>query len=182
MPENPAKAEPDPAQRLTQVLENRYAELRLFALRKCGSAVMADDVMQDVWLRLVKLNTTIDTESIKNPVSYIHRIISNLIIDRQRQTTIRGRYFANHDVPDTVISEVPSPFQTLAGQQEFAILRQAILELPPVVQKVLILYRMEGLTMKEIAGELNITVRLVATYLATAMKHCRQRLHENDKK
>ena len=175
MPDTPSPVS-SPSALLTQVLEERYAELRRFALRKSGSAVIADEVMQDAWVRLAKISATTDATVFKNPLSYIHRTIANLIVDKQRQQTVQGRYFSGDEVPDAIASETPSPFQVLAGRQEMLILQQALRDLPDQTRDVFLLYRVQGLTMKEIGVRKGLSVRQVEGRLAEALSHCRARL------
>ncbi|GGZ32731.1 DNA-directed RNA polymerase sigma-70 factor [Asticcacaulis endophyticus] len=136
--------------------------------------------MQDAWIRLEKLNTPkpADSPDIQNPVAYIRRMIANLIIDRQRQFSAQARVFTAQEVPETIVSDTPSPFQVLASQQEFAVLQQAIRDLPDRSRQVFLLYRGQGLSMKEVAAQLQISPRTVENHLAFALSHCRKRLRE----
>lgn len=164
---------------LIALLESRYAEFRQFALRKSGSSAMADDVIQDVWLRLADPRAkSIASDAVQNPETYLRRIIANLVIDRQRQMTAQARYVTQGEAPIDVGSDAPSAFQVLAGQQEIAALRRAIEELPEKCRQVFLLYRGDDLTMQQVAERLGISPRTVENHLARAMVHCRRRLRE----
>lgn len=176
MPDIPCRP-PSLTPSLTKVLESRYAELRRFALRKSGSPTIADEVMQDAWIKLARLSTSTDAAAFKNPAAYIHRTIANLIIDKQRQGQVQGRYFTGEEPPDTMAGETPSPFQVLAGKQEMSLLQQAIRDLPAPTREVFLLYRVQGLTMKEIGLRKGLTTRKVEIILAEALRFCRDRLH-----
>jgi len=165
---------------LTAVLENQYDDLHRFALRRSGSVALADEVMQDAWLRLAGSTDgrPIDDEAIRRPVAYISRIIANLIIDRQRQSVALGRHEIPQAIPSDATSDGPTPFHVVAGQQEYAILQQAIRELPDRCRQVFLLYRARNMTMRQIAIHLGLSPKTVENHLARAMVHCRQRLRE----
>jgi RNA polymerase sigma-70 factor (ECF subfamily) len=164
---------------LAALLESRYAEFRRFALRKSGSATMADDVMQDAWLRLADpRGRSMEIGAVQNPASYLRRIIANLVIDRQRQMTAQARHVTQGEAPVDIGSDAPSAFQVLAGRQELATLREAIGELPEKCREVFLLYRGDDMTMQQVADRLGVSPRTVENHLARAMVHCRKRLRD----
>ncbi|MGO1540178.1 MAG: RNA polymerase sigma factor [Luteimonas sp.] len=165
---------------VVDLLERRYQALRRYALRRAGSPAMADDVMQDVWLRLAGGNgaTRADAAPVRNPEAYLCRVIDNLVIDRQRQITARGRHLSSEPVPEEIASETPEPFRVVLGQQEYALLREAVRDLPDKCRQVFLLYRGRDMSMKQVARQLGISPKTVENHLAHAMAHCRRRLRE----
>lgn len=165
---------------LPGLLEVHYDELRRFALRKTRSASLADDVMQDAWLKLFDLvrSPDFDGRAVRNPLSYLRRIIANLVVDRQRQASAQARRITPGDLPQDARSEAPSAFQVVAGRQEIAIVQAAIAELPDKCREVILLYRGQDLTMQQVGDRLGISPRTVENHLAKAMSHCRRRLKE----
>lgn len=163
---------------LAAMLESRYEELHRFALRRSGSAAAADDIMQDAWLRLSGHagGKAADEEAVQRPLAYLYRVVANLAVDRQRQATAQGRHEVFEAVPEDRAGDAPTPFQVVAGQQEYALLQQAIRELPDKCREVFLLYRGKDLTMQQIAARLGISPRTVENHLARAMLHCRRRL------
>lgn len=160
------------------VLERRYEELRQFAARRAGSLSMADDIMQDAWLRLTsdRCAPQNDVDAVRNPLAYLYRVIANLVIDRQRQRAAQERHVVAQDIPESIVSDLPSPFQVVADQQEYALLQQAIRSLPDKCRQVFLLYRARDMTMQQIAAHLGISPKTVENHLARAMVHCRQQL------
>lgn len=165
---------------LRGLLEAHYDDLRRFALRRARSASLADDVMQDAWLKLSDIvrSPDFDGASVRNPISYLRRIIANLVVDRQRQASVLARRVSAGDLPLDAPSETPSAFQVLAGRQEMAIVQAAIAELPDKCRAVILLYRGQEMTMRQVADRLGISPRTVENHLARAMIHCRRRLRE----
>lgn len=175
MPDRDAEATGTPT--FAALLESRYDELRQFALRRGGSPSLADDVMQDAWLRLSgERATRADSGGIGNPLAYVYRVVANLVIDRQRQGMLHDRHFHDDAPADQVATPAPSPFRVVAGQQEYALLQEAIRALPPKCREVFLLYRAEHLTMRQIAERLAISPKTVENHIAHAMLACRRRV------
>lgn len=68
------------------------------------------------------------------------------------------------------------PLTRAETQQEMESLQDALRQLPPKAQAVLLLHRRDGYTLDEIAKELGFTRANAAKYLAKALLHCRQNL------
>jgi RNA polymerase sigma factor (sigma-70 family) len=156
------------------LLESRYDELRRFALRRGGSPSLADDVLQDAWLRLSREPHT----AVGNRLAYVYRVVANLVIDRQRQRAAHERHVDGETPAENIQDGAPTPDQVVAGQQEYALLQAAIQALPPKCREVFLLYRGENLTMREIALRLAISPKTVENHIAQAMLACRRRLRE----
>lgn len=168
---------------LAALLEQHYGELLAFARRRIGSASLAEDVMQDAWVRVSaeKLHPagTTGVAAVGNPVAYLYRVITNLVIDRQRQSIARERHEVDDEqATDVVATEAPSPFRVVAGQQEYALLEEAVAALPARCREVFILYRARHMSMQEIASHLGISSKTVENHIANAMVLCRRRLRD----
>ena len=73
-------------------------------------------------------------------------------------------------------SPEPGPDAVVGAREELAILAEAVRELPEKCRIVFLLYRGQGLTMREIAARLQISEKTVEKHIARAMVHCRARL------
>ncbi len=165
---------------LAQAVEAYYDELRRYVRQRTGSPTLADDVVNETWIRA----STAAVAMPDNPRAYLFRMAGNIAIDHLRQS--RTRRIAEQGVvqaPDggdadlsALASADPSPHAALHAREELAILVEAVRELPPKCREVFLLYRGEGLTMAEIAVELNISPKTVEKHIARAMLHCRARL------
>lgn len=161
-------------QSLTQVVEAYYDELRRFVRHRSGSASLAEDVVQDAWLRARK-STAAPPD---NPCAYVYRMARNLMADHMRRRAVRSALHAPSEAGDDIACAAPTPDRIVAARQEWAILEAAIRELPTKRRRVFLLYRREGLTMREIGERLGISQKTVENQIALAMLHCRKRLEE----
>ncbi|CAM3748272.1 ECF RNA polymerase sigma factor SigL [Pseudomonas reidholzensis] len=157
---------------LTRLVETHYEEIKSYLQRKTGSASTAADLVQETWLRVARHAAKLPD----NPLGYIYRTASNLLLDKQRHEQMHGRYFS--DDADLEASQCPltTPDEAAVVQQEMQLLADAVRDLPEKCRAVFLLYRGEELSAREIAERLNISVSTVEKHIAKAMQHCRQRL------
>ncbi len=147
--------------------------LRLFA-RRTGDAATAEDVLQDLYL---KLETGDVTTQVDNPVAFLMRMANNLYLNRLRsQTSERGRDRAWHDASrettgDEVVDDVPSPETQVASRQQLLLLVATLKELPEKTQTIFRLHKIDGLSQGEVARRLEISISSVEKHLATALRH-----------
>ena len=166
---------------LAQAVETYYEELRRFIRFKTGSASLAEEVIQETWIRA---NTTPLPD---NPRAYLYRMASNLAIDHIRRqkswetlTPSNNNEYRDYSEVDNeeLLNTSDDPVEIAISQQEFEVLNAAIRSLPDKCREVFILYRGHGLSMREIATLLAISEKTVEKHIARAMLHCRSRLKE----
>lgn len=159
---------------LAQAVEAYYEELRRFVLRRTRSASLADDVVQETWIRARATAAVMPA----NPRAYLYRMAGNLAVDRLR----RDRAVADRTTGDAGIERMacpaPAPDRVMQARQELAILSDAVRRLPPKCRTVFLLYRGHGLTMRQIAVRLGISEKTVEKHIARAMVACRRTLRE----
>lgn len=160
------KSKSDQSLDIEMLTEMYSAPLRRYFLRHMGQREDAEDMVQDVFSRLIRSQST---EQIENPQAYLFRIASNLLRDKRRRDLVRQSDF--HEPYDELHHpyEDISPERVLIGKQELERLKKLILKLPPRVKAAFILHRFEGLTYKEIAKALGISVSAVEKSMMTAI-------------
>jgi len=158
----------DPAISLPDELEQAFrAQHRLVfrtAYRVTGSAADAEDVLQTVFLRLLRRDH--HSGPLEDPESYLRRAAVNAALDvlRSRQTG----------------ATIPLSDETPARPQPDASLRQAlaraIAQLKPRSAEIFTLRFIEGLSNQEIAEALGISQVLVAVIIHRARQQLRKQL------
>ncbi len=153
------------------------AELIRFITARSGDEVEADDLMQELWLKLDKLSTG----PIAHARAYLFQMANNLVLDHRRsrrRSMSRDRQWSGEG-GDPILhpAERPDPSLTaeeaLCRDEEIAALRSAIEQLPPRSQIALRQYRLEGLGQSEIARNMGISRSGVEKHLVAAMRNLR---------
>lgn len=153
-------------QELTDLVIAYEPALRRFFSRKLSDHADVEDLVQDVFTRLARLD---DLAIIENPQAFIFQIAQNLLRDRGRRGLVRqaGAHEPYNEV--THSHEDFSAERVLIGRQRVQQVKQAILAMPRRTAEVFTLNRFDGLTYKEIAQTLRISVSSVEKHMMTAL-------------
>ena len=157
---------------LETYLERRPDLIRFFTLR-LRSAAAAEDVVQDIYVRLSALDPR---TQIHNPVGYLYRLGSNLMLDRlrgERRTAVRDASWRDSNrtlVGSEEIADEPSAEQAIAARQRLDSIVALLKELPQQTQRVFLMHKFEGLTHPEVAQALGISRSAVEKHVMTALK------------
>lgn len=151
--------------------------LMLFFLRRVGSPMDAEEMVQNLFLRLLRRGYLF---SLDNVDGYVFEAAANIARDRGRYDQARGR--GRHvDIDDlSPESEEPGAEQILDGKQRLKRMLAALDALPPRARTVVILRRFENLTYPQIAQRLGISVSAVEKHMVRAMAALRLDLLEAD--
>ena len=123
-----------------------------------------------IWAKRSQLNSS---QSVK---AFLFSISYHLTIDLIRKR-LKEEQFRNYLQEQQYSTNEPST-ENLAGYHELNnILQKAIDELPDQRKKIYCLSREEGLSHKEIAKKMDITVKTVENQINLALRHLRKRLN-----
>ncbi len=156
---------------LEAYLEHEVA-LKRYLRRFIRSREAADDLAQEAFLRAFAAESK---NAIEAPKAFLFKISKNLALNelaRQSAMTIEPL----GDLAGQAVLEDSN--QVLAddvvdSRERVRLLARAIAALPPQCAKVFILRKMQGLSQKEIAARLNISVRTVENHVAVGLSRCR---------
>ena len=162
-----------------------FSETRLNLLRKRLTAFFrrsghsmcdAEDLAQDVFARLAS--------SAQSPTrkldGYVFTIARNLQRDNVRRLQVRtknGRsvdqdvYPLVHEGSDALDAE-----RVLINREEADRLFEGLAELPERTREIFLLYRLDGVSQREIAAHLGVSISTVEKNVAKAMLHLLQKL------
>lgn len=153
-----------------QVLPVKDKLFRL-AYRMTGSALEAEDLVQEVFLKV--WNGRCELESVQNVEAWCMRIAKNLAIDR-----LRSKHWTTRTDEEPILAQADSatPYQIAEQADTFAHIRQIMDQLPEKHRQVMELRDIEGLSYEEICEVLSMTLPQVKTNLFRARQAVREAL------
>ena len=161
---------------LQQSIELLYADhqgwLRNWLRRKLGNAFDAADLTHDTYLRILRAGRTPDAAQSRQ---HLARIANGLVIDLYRRRRIEAAYL--EAIERLPLSLVPSE-EDRALAIEALIQIDAILHgMPAKAREALLLCKLDGMSYRDIAARLGVSVSSVEKYIASALVACDQALH-----
>jgi RNA polymerase sigma factor (sigma-70 family) len=150
------------------LLANRGALLRF--LRARGAGDDAEDVMQDLWLKVDRLEAE---GPIADPRAYLFRMADNLMHDRVRaamRRTNREHAWGGTGNDNGELDDTPSAERALAARQRLRRVELALATLGERSQAIFRRFRIDGVTQVRIAQEEGISVSAVEKHLQRAYR------------
>ncbi|HWD13985.1 RNA polymerase sigma factor [Pseudochrobactrum sp. sp1633] len=146
--------------------------LRDMLKRRTRSHELADDALQETWLRLTKIQDK--TCEVRDHRAFILRVANNIAIDLLRKEQRHYKAcLSDEEILKAVADSTPSPEIFTIDRDQLRQLVLALLQLPEKPRTALLLARCDCLTHYEIAQRLGVSESMVARYLAQALRHCR---------
>ena len=140
--------------------------LRRFLSRRTGCVHLAADITQDVFLRLL---TRDSSPEIREPRAFLARIAHGLVVDQWRRAAVERAWLETMAAMDL---SAPSP-EAQAEIVEALVRIDALLDgLKPRAREVFLLSRLDGLTYRQIARRLSVSLSTVEKDMALALRHC----------
>ena len=164
-----------PRSTLRALLENGYLGLRDRLKKRLGSQDLADEALQDTWLRLARGG---EVGTLERPDHYLFRIALNAAADRrdaENRKLSQAEVYATLHIADHVLDA-----QEIADARgELRLLEDALEDLSPRRKAIFILARVDEIAHDEIARRFGISGRMVEKELRQALDHCAERLGRN---
>lgn len=148
-------------------MANRAA-LERFLRARAGDAGLAEDLIQELWLKLDGV-----TGEIIEPLSYLYRMADNLVLDRRRSARRRERRdWAWNDLSVDVggTSDAPPADRELIAREQLRAVEQMISKLGERTAHIFRRYRIEGIGQRMIAAEQGISISAVEKHLQKAYR------------
>ncbi|QGY03475.1 sigma-70 family RNA polymerase sigma factor [Methylobacterium mesophilicum SR1.6/6] len=140
------------------------------ARRILGCPAQAEDVVQDVMLRLIADPPQAEQA---DRAAYVGRMVRNLALDRARRRGFEGRLFTGLDAaPDPADPGAGTPETAAASRESLRQVAAAVAELPEPVRTAFRLHRVEGVPQIEIAARLGVSRALVCGLVRRGHLHC----------
>ena len=163
---------------LEAYLENEVA-LKRYLRRFIRSREGADDLAQEAFVRAFAAESG---RVIESPKAFLFKVAKNLALNElARQSS--AAFAPLGDLEGQEVLEDSSQVaadDVVDSRERIRLLARAIAALPPQCAKVFLLRKMQGLSQKEIAVRLNISVRTVENHVAAGLSRCRAYMRAHD--
>lgn len=168
-------------QRISDVVRQERSRLLNFIRRRVPDPGDAEDVLQDVFYRLVEANRLL--MPIEHVTGWLFRVARNRITDlfRKQEPENFSDVASNEDadassVEDLLPSPDAGPEALYARQVLLDELEDALDELPEEQREVFIAQEFEGRSFKELSAETGVSVNTLLSRKRYAVLHLRERL------
>jgi len=156
--------------KLGMLFERHHLPLFDFLSRTMGDRQAAEDLVQDVFVRILKYRTTYRDEGRFD--TWMFHIARNARADHARRRK-----------PDQITERTPEPMsdeqgasERLQSIQEMARLRRALMQLTAEKRELIVLARYRGMKHEQIAGVFRVDVGTVRVRLHRALRELRDRV------
>ena len=168
--------------RISEVVKREQSRLLNFIRRRVQDPGEAEDVLQDVFYKLVEANRLL--MPIEHVTGWLFRVARNRITDlfrRKMPESFRDAAVSDGDdellrLEDLLPSPAAGPEALYARDELLDELELAIDELPEEQREVFIGHELEGRSFKEMAAETGVTVNTLLSRKRYAVLHLRERL------
>ncbi len=163
--------DPETARWFAEHLQVHEAMLRAWLRSRFPQISDFDDIIQEAYSRVLAARSR---QSLLAPKAFFFATARNLAYDHFRKTALTApnglREFDELSVLDETV-DIP---ESVARNQEIELMTQAIQSLPDRCRQVLTLRNVYGLSHKEIAVQLGISIRTVEAQVTVGIKRCTQ--------
>lgn len=150
--------------KLALLFERHNRSLYSFFLHMNGNPDLSEDLVQDVFFRMLRYRHTYDGS--RSFPAWMYQIARNAGIDVAHKQKGELQLMTSRDEDDDrplnePVSQMPGAEETVRKRQEVALLRRALNQLPDDKREVLVLSRFQNLAYDEIASILGCEVGAV---------------------
>jgi len=137
------------------LFDDNFDKIRNYVYFKCGNIEQAEDIAQEAFLKLWEKRKDVKKETM---LSYLYRIAHNIFINQAKREQLSFN-FQNSNKDNDVNKESPEYIMELKEFDEK--LQNALAELSEINRVTFLMNRIEGLKYREIAENLDISVKTV---------------------
>lgn len=135
-----------------------------FFARRTRDRTEAEDLTQEVFVRLL---ARFPGDGFAD--SYVFQIAVNLLSDRHRRETVRGRFRQAMLMDDEHGLDLIDPHKVAVERQALSKMCAALDELPERTRNIVILFRIENMSQQDIADAYGISVSAVKQQVAKGL-------------
>jgi RNA polymerase sigma factor (sigma-70 family) len=153
---------------LLTLLVASYDDLKQRLTRRTGSADLANEALQDTFLRLSNAD---GIGPVRDLHAYLFRVAMSAISNR-RVAERRRRTVSETDALFDLVDDSPGPERIIEARSEINALKQVIQELPARRREILMAICVDEVPLRQVAKRFGVSVRTVQVELKQALVHC----------
>ena len=153
--------------------------LLLFLAARTRSMTAAEDLLQDLYLKVVAVEADADARA---PSALLYKMAANLLVDQVRSAQRSARRDADWRREtrmalgsEEVSGEAPAD-EAVIARERVRQLAEAVAELPPQMGRAFRLHKLDGLSQKETASAMGVSVKMIEQHIQAAMRNLTQKL------
>lgn len=157
---------------MTGLIQSHGDQLRRFLASRVRNTADLPDIIQEVYLRLLRVP---DHEAIRSPEAYLFTVARHVA----QQHSLRQSTSMTGCLPKMLndLAEVQNdPALEVAAQQSIEELERALAQLKPRERATFLYHRRDGLTLEEIAKRFGVSRAQAKKYLAKSLVLFRKQL------
>lgn len=135
-----------------------------------------EDIVQETYVRICQVEKK---SPIRDPQAFMLRTARNLALDHLKRAETRLTEGVG-DIDDVAFSALDTTYTQAVSDQDFALLCEAIRELPRQSRRAFVLKKVYGYSLKEIMVEMNLGQPTIETHIVNATKKCVQYMRERN--
>jgi len=161
------------------LVESHGRQLRRFLLSRVRNSADVPDIMQEVFLRMMRVP---NVESVRSPEAYLFTVAQHVV----REHALKASASPPSPDPVRILTEregvtYSDPASEVHAQQCLERLQGGLDRLSPKVRATFLLSRRDGLSFDEIAARLGTTRDMAKKYLMIALNKLRLGLEEPER-
>jgi RNA polymerase sigma factor (sigma-70 family) len=174
----------DISNRAAQIASQTEGQLKRFIRARVSSEADAEDILQDVWQRLVE---TLEDGPVEQIWAWLYTVARNRIIDRYRKPPMTslddlagemGLEDEGFNLTDFFLREENTPEREYLRKLFWKQLHAALAELPPEQRNVYIWHELEGFSFEEIIRKTGENLNTLHSQKRYAVLHLRKRFRK----
>lgn len=159
---------------LTEIVQEYTPRLRTYLARNVRVYDDVEDLLQDIFVRVVQYP---ELENIRSIKAFLFTIATNLLRDKSRRSyTKMSKYSMSIDELEIPVDSA-DPNQILEDRDAVKKMSYAIGDLQPTCKQAFVESRFEGKSYKEIASNLGVSVSMVEKHIIEALKQIRHAVY-----
>lgn len=141
--------------------------IRLWLRRRTAVGLEIDDVIHEMYAKLVQLPSV---SQIDSPKRYAYRIAHSIIVDHLRRTKIVSMTTLTGEMQSGLATSEPSIEERLADRSMLQDVYSVLDGLPALCRQAFLLRRVDGLSQREVAQKLSISEKTVEKYMTRSIR------------